>query len=284
MALKRRTYKRKYTRKRSAKPRTIRRTWRPLVGYKHGYATTYPSRHVVTQVSSAPGYGSVRQPFSPTLFTMLTYSITKDVTSSGDPANINAPFQLRMNSIYDPEVTTGAGQQQPRYTSALLGNNNSTAPYRKFRVHASSIKITIWSIGTTPSDGRALVYCYPARSDITAPTSLNEVNERAYVKVKPIASMYSANPRKLKHFTKAKWHLGYKDLRDVEHAAGNYAANPVDSVYWNIGLCDVAQTGATAHTKTMQVQVTYFVEFYELGDVSDSLRLDGSPPEDVLIV
>lgn len=235
---------------------------------KRTVTRAYKRNTQVAKIGMRVGAGNVKQPFPPTLFTMLTYSVTKDITTSGDPANISAPLQIRMNSIYDPEVALGGGQ--PRYTDTLLGDNNGTAPYHRYRVHSSAIKCTIWKPGTNATDGRDLFYIIPARDSVTVPSSLNEVQVRPYSKTVPCASMYSGQPRVLKHYTKAKWHLSHKDLRDVDNTAGTYTANPNEQVYWNIGICDVAQTGAGIHLVTVQVQVIYYVEFYELTDVADS--------------
>lgn len=216
---------------------------------------------------SQPGAGGVVQPFPPNLWTVLTYTVTRQYTTSGIAGAIAAPLQIRANSIYDPEVAVGGGQ--PRYTDSLLGDNNSTAPYRNYRVHASSIKVTLWKGGTTYTEND-LLYIIPSRATVSNPSTENEVVERPYSKTVPATAMYSGYPRTLKHFTKMKWHLGHKDLADVDNSSADFGHNPNEQIYWNIGVCDVSQVAPAAHNVQLQISVRYFVQFYTLSDVADS--------------
>lgn len=229
------------------------------------FRTAYRKQH--GKLSYTPGAGSVRQPFPPILWTTLSYTVTRNYTTSGIAGTIAAPLQIRANSIYDPEVAVGGGQ--PRYTDSLLGNNGSTAPYRNYRVHASAIRVRAWKGGTTFTD-TDLLYVIPGRDHLSNPSSENEVVERPYAKTRPMNSLYSQGPTTLKHFTKIKWHLGHKDLMDVDGSAAKYDSNPLEQVYWNIGVADVNQGSASAHSITLQISVIYFVQFYTLVDVADS--------------
>lgn len=213
---------------------------------------------------SPSGWMTTRSPFPPNLWTTFTYSEVASLqqTTGGVPAVL----QYRANGPFDPRVA--AGGLQPRYYDSLLGPDGGTAPYRTYRVHASKIKLSIFPTSTTAPAANGIITVIPQRSATSVPLTLAEQRERAYGKSCAVTTVGSWKPYKLGSFTKMKYHLGHKDLMDVDSTAARYDANPGEQVYWNI--CGCAIDGGQNLIVNVQVTITYYVQLYTLADVEDS--------------
>lgn len=260
-----RTYKKIYRKRKG-----MRNVWR---GGQH--RSQYPvaaqirerdsaMRRQMQRLGAKAGFGSVLSPFPPTLFTVFSYSETFNLAQA--VAGVPVIRTYRANGIFDPSQT-GVGIQ-PRYYDSLIGANNGTAPYQRYRVHASKISATVWPTSASAAAGNLLVSVIPRRSTVTSPSTIDEQRERPYGKHVPLTQTASYKPRKVRNYAKMKIHLSHKDLRDIDAASAQYNAVPTEEVYWDICQCDVAST--TVSTTTIQVTIKYFVELYTLNDVADS--------------
>lgn len=256
----RKSYKRKIRRRTGVK--------RPMsLGYVSKTASgRYRKRSGTSfqKIGGYAGYGSVASPFPPNLFTVMTY--TETVNAVQTVGGVPITLQYRANGPYDPRYATGG--IQPRYFDSLLGDNGSTAPYRNYRVHACKITVTCFNLNTSVGSGSMFVSVIPARSTVTAPSTVDEMRERPYSRIKALGPVPSWKPPMLKHFTKMKTHLGVKDLTDVPASAALFNTVPQEEVLWNISSCAVDSTA----TSSIRYQITlkYFVQLYTLADVADS--------------
>lgn len=210
------------------------------------------------------GWMTSRSPFPPNMWTTMSYSET--FTLSQSVGAVPAVRQYRANGPYDPRVA--AGGIQPRYFDSLLGPDGGTAPYRNYRVHASKIQLSVFPTVSTPASSNAIVSIIPARAATSTPSTVDEQRERPYSKSLATAGAGSWKPYKLSHFTKMKYHLGHKDLVDVDASAALYNANPSEEVYWNI--VGTALDGGQTIAFSCQITITYYVQLYTLVDVADS--------------
>lgn len=242
----------KYKQKRTTKKRT----------YKKKFSSKNKSR--TATIGGSAGYGITKSPFPSVLWCPLSYSETFTLlqTLSGTPI----VRTYAANGMFDPRVALGGGQ--PRYYDSLLGNNDTTAPYRFYRVHASAIKATIWPNQGNANSANCLISLIPRRRNITSPSTIDEQRERPYSKHIAMTTTGSYKPRVVKNFCKIKTHLGHKDLMDVDATAARYDQNPFELVDWDVVLTDVQ--GSAPASATIQVTITYFAQFYSLSDVADS--------------
>jgi len=215
-------------------------------------------------ISARPGFGMVRQPFAPNMFTTFTYADTVQLLQGG--AGTPGILQYRANGPFKPRVASGS--VQPRYFDTLLGTNGGTAPYDHYRVHAAKIVITIWPESPSAGSANGIVAVIPERSTISNCSSFEEVMERPYCKSVAMTTLGSYKPRKIKHFVKMKTILGVKDLADDVDSASLYNTNPNSQVYFNIYTCAVDFTDVLS--PRIQILITYFVQLYNLVDVADS--------------
>lgn len=223
-----------------------------------------PKHRTSAGLTSKPGYGNVRQPFPPNLWTTFTYSETFDLaqTLSGSP-DIQT---YRLNGMYDPNQT-GTGHQ-PRYFDTLLGADNGTAPYSNYRVYAAQARLTVYPTSTSATNSNGIIGLVPRRSNVASPATYNEIQERAYAKSKFISVLY-VKPTTISNYYKIKTHLGHKDLADVDDSAAAYNGNPNEEVYLDICACAIdSSTGVM--TVKCSITIVYFVQLYGLNDVADS--------------
>lgn len=222
-----------------------------------------PRRQVAT-IGGRYGYGNVRSPFPPILWTALSFTETVNISQ----ASIGVPqvTSYRANGMYDPRVALGG--LQPRYYDSLLGANDGSAPYRHYRVHSSAIEATVWPTTGNANAANCLLTLLPRRSVITSPGTIDEQRERPYSKHLAMTTTGSYKPRKFFNFIKMKTLLGHKDLQDVDNTAARYDNLPVEECIWDLLLCDVQ--GSAVAQATVQVTVTYYVQLYGLSDVADS--------------
>lgn len=215
-------------------------------------------------IGSRPGFGMVRQPFAPNLYTQFSYTESLQLiqTLPGVPGQ----FQYRANGLYDPRVIIGG--KQPRYYDSLLGTNNGTAPYDHYRVHSAKIVVTIWPESPSAGSSNGIIAVIPERSTVTAPSTFDEISERPYCRKVAMTSLGSYKPRKIKHYVKMKTILGHKDLSDVDSTAALYNALPNEEVYFNIYTCAVDASDNLS--PRIEVCITYYAQLYNLVDVADS--------------
>lgn len=215
-------------------------------------------------ITARPGYGMVRSPFAPNLFTTVSYCETAQLVQS--TGGVPGVLKYRANSCYDPRVATGGGQ--PRYWDTLTGTDGGDGPYNHYRVHAAKIVVTFWPESASAGSANGICAVIPERKDVAEPTTFDELSVRPYCKKISMTTLGSYKPRKIKHFVRMKTILGHKDLSDVDGSAALYNADPSEQVYFYIYSCAIDSTDTLS--PRIEVNITYFVQLYNLVDVDDS--------------
>jgi len=209
-----------------------------------------------------------RNPFRTGQIWKLTYSQQNDLTANGTQTyplyNI-----IRANSPYDPDQT-GTGNQ-PRYYDTLFGADNSSAPYRQYRVVRAVAKVSFMSNASTVSAiGDIAVQAQVVGGQVL--TSARELSEAANCKHNLIGSGYSSAAIKTITYdlnSKSMSRLlGIKDIKDDEDLVANYNANPASGINF-IAYWQPIQSSSVS-TITMRWTITYYVEAMTLNDVADS--------------
>jgi len=188
--------------------------------------------------------------------------------------DIPITYQFRGNSLYDPDYT-GVGSQ-PRWVDTFLGANDTSAPYNRYCVLASKCIVSIWQdptlTGTNGSTaGVVSVIPIAGTTAVTPPTSLKEIQERAFVRWKNVGNANSHKPLVIKHFakTKALW-SGASPLTDQTFSA-QYNNNPSKEWSWAISAVNIISgAGINLFSCYVTVRIKYYCMLNTLNDVANS--------------
>lgn len=204
-------------------------------------------------------------PFPPRMYRALTF--TKNFLLSNSTPGVASTVSFRANGAQDPEVAVSTASC--RYYGSLLGANDSTAPYRNYRVHASKILLEAWPRVATANQANVLISLIPRRTTISAPDDIDEMRNRPFSKTMAMTTSTSQSTRRIQNYVKMKTMLGVKDLNDslATAAAWNDVPQTTEEVYWDVSIVDVE--GAASGQCWVNVSIIYYMEFYTLNDVQD---------------
>lgn len=190
-------------------------------------------------------------PFPMRMFTKLGYH----QNTNRAPAALIDEFQYRMNSIYDPDYTTGG--HQPMFHDELA------AIYDRYRVHGFGYKITV-SGSNTP----IRVAVVPVNG-AAAPVDIEDCSEMKYSKntiVNAMANGYGAIRTFKGYFNIAKI-LGEKLTDDRDQAP--MGSNPSNILLFNVMVSTLdGATNITGYNIT--IDFTYFVELFDRKAITGS--------------
>jgi len=188
--------------------------------------------------------------------------------------DIPVSYQFRGNSLYDPDYT-GVGSQ-PRWVDTFLGANDTSAPYQRYTVLASKISVSIWQDPTltgTNGSTAGVVSLIPiaGTTAVTPPSSLKEMQERAFVRWRSVGNANSHSPLTLKHFakTKALWQ-GINVLTDTSFTS-QYNNNPQKEFSWVVSAVNIISgAGINLFSCYITVRIKYYCMLTTLNDVANS--------------
>lgn len=189
-------------------------------------------------------------------------------------ADLPVTSQFRGNSCYDPDYT-GIGSQ-PRWYDTFMGATGGTQPYRQCTVLASKIIVSVWqdpTLGGATGSVAGVVSIIPFVGASTAPLTLKEIQERAFVRWRNIGNANSSAPLVVKHFAKTKaLYQGVNPLNDIDNFQHDYNGNPNKQWYWAVNACNVINSGAGVQLFScwITVRIKYYVMLSSLNDVADS--------------
>lgn len=246
------------------------KVFKPQSYKKRKGGTQYPrkfpkSRRLVSDASKSVGRMTmVRNPdygFPDKLRTRLRYADTIALNGSA----VNNVF--RMNSLYDPDLTN-VGHQPCWYDQ--LCNSVGSAPYYKYRVLGSKIKVT-FTTSSAPSLAAANVcptLVFIDGSNVASLTygSATGVMENSGSKYAILQDKSGGNNSKTLTLT-------YSPQKDLGLSAGDdtigaaYNANPSAVYYAHVGKID---QGASASNTQIYVEIEYYVEFFQRNEAPQS--------------
>lgn len=195
--------------------------------------------------------------FPDRLFTKLKYEVIINTTQQ--TAGVLYEYVFRGNSLFDPDVTS-AGRQPTYY-------DQYAAVYNKYRVHASSCVVEMMN---DPSNASGIMVALTP-TDLANPFSnLYDYIQSPYSRSKVHA--FPGNATKLFGKMSTKKKLGLKTIANQEDCAAIVSANPSETWYWIIAADTISSTGNWQGN--FMVKLTYFVEFFDRGDVASSVSRD----------
>lgn len=258
-------YARKSTRRRFGRKSTFRS--RGAGGFRKKRFSKYR-----LSGNSGIGRGPSSSGFPLRMFKTFTYSgAAQKLTQAVTDVPISTIF--RGNSMYDPDYT-GIGSQ-PRWYDTFLGANDGSAPYSQCTVLASKITVSIWQDPTltgTSGSTAGVVSVIPYVGASTAPTSLKEIQERAFVRWKNVGNANSHKPLVIKHFAKTRaLYQGVNPLTNATNFQHAYNGNPNSAWYWTISAVNIISgAGINTFNCYISARIKYYVMLSSLNDVSNS--------------
>lgn len=197
--------------------------------------------------------------FPDCLRTTLTYS---DVIAI-NPASAVGQYTFRGNSVFDPDYTSAG--HQPYYRDQLA------APYARYRVYSSKIHVS----AVNEQVATALQVTIIPSSDVITFTGSTYPLEYPYARPLRMLGVGGIMTAAGTHSMSTQELLGLRprEVLDQDYSA-SIGSQPSSEWYWLI----VAQDLSAENIQTsMQVRITYDVEFYDRATVSPSFAVP-SPP------
>lgn len=183
------------------------------------------------------------------------YFTTLKYREIGNFNAVSTQVLFRGNSIFDPEQALGGGQP--------MGFDQLAVLYNKYRIHASSITISVVNRFTSNIPYTLTL----APSDTTAVAGRLALMEFPYAKWKLIPTLTS-QPVTLSSKILTKALLGYSTIVNEEQVASVVTDNPAEQWFWHVDI--TASDGLTAPNVDMVVSLNYQVEFYDRKDLPRS--------------
>lgn len=209
--------------------------------------------------------------FPQRMFKTFTYT-GENMKLSQSLTSIPAIQTFRGNSMYDPDFT-GVGSQ-PRWYDTLVGGNDTAAPYNQCTVLASKITICIWQDPTltgTSGSTAGIVSVLPRSGTSTPPSTIKEMQERAFVRWKNVGNANSHSPLVLKSYCKTKaLYTGFTPLANADFTS-SYNGNPSRQWYWDIQCVNIITgTGINLFSCYFTARIKYYCMLSQLNDVANS--------------
>lgn len=215
-------------------------------------ASNYDGR--MTMVRN-PDYG-----FPDKLRTRLRYA--DSISLNGNVNNI-----FRMNSLYDPDLS-GVGHQPCWYDQ--LCNTVGYAPYYKYRVLGSKIKVTFTQVSapSLAASNFGPILCFidgSNQASLTYSTAAGVMENSG--------SKYTILQDKSGGSNSKTLTLTYSPQKDLGLSAGDdtigaaYNANPSAIYYAHVGKID---QGTNTSITQIYVEIEYYVEFFQRNEANQS--------------
>lgn len=162
-------------------------------------------------------------------------------------------FQIRGNSLYDPNLT-GAGTQ-PRGFDIL------NQLYSKYRVLGSSIDFQLVQNSTSAATANTLVGIVP-QPTTTSPSDVTDIANQPRARWRLTGPNHGSGPIRVRHYmsTRKIFGLSKREVADEDYAA-DVGANPSNLWIWNISSGTLDGT-STVNAESV-ITVTYYAVFYK---------------------
>lgn len=194
----------------------------------------------------------LKDPFPPEFRTKISWSPSVWLAA---PGTTNTACLIRVNDIYDPDVTNVFSNDQPLFTDQLC---SATGPYNAFYVNSWKCKFELCnasgsgggSAGDLALDGY-LVQGATSSTDVDTFAELSASPGRQTFLIGPRAG----SPMKVLYINGSQSAIT-PNSRDADHS-GSYQASPAKPIYVALGL----KNAYTTDTGTIQCYVKVTVEF-----------------------
>lgn len=195
----------------------------------------------------------LKDPFPPEWRTKLTWAPSTYLMA---PGTTNGCLVIRVNDIYDPDVSNVLGNDQPLYTDQIL---SATGPYQLFHVNSWKAKITLCNVSGSGggSSGDLALDGYV----IQGGTSSTDVDTFAEDQFSAGRQTFMLGPKTASGNMKTIYFNGSQRAytpasKDID-ACGTYGASPSKPIFLSVGL----KNAFTTDTGTIQCYIKVVVEY-----------------------
>lgn len=173
-------------------------------------------------------------------------------------------YQYRLNSIYDPDYTTGIGDL------SAWGYTEAAALYKYYRVDVASYRIEL----TTLSANAYVFVAFPSNDTSVAAGDTQLWPAWPYSKMQVVGGDTGSSRATIRHRLDLATFTGARNFKSSENFSSLMGVNPVDVVYLNVGVYNVNPSRAAAAGDLAWTPVfTFEVELWEQTDnISQLLR------------
>lgn len=214
---------------------------RKMVPYRRRYRRRRPRRNRIQYSISR----TIAQP--DTFYVKLKYN--QLVQKS--PATFVYSHQFRGNSVFDPDFTSGGGQP--------VGFDQYATLYMNYQVLGSSIKVRL--VNESAVSCGMVVYPSITSTLVTYDEGIGNVYSKNIV----VGPLTGNNIRGISNFIRTKKLIG-RSVDSVNYGA-SITTNPASPWYWNIEGRNM--DGVTNIDATLQVQLVYYVKFWNRATIVD---------------
>jgi hypothetical protein len=180
-----------------------------------------------------------------------------------------SPISVGVSNITNTAPTSGStfAANYPAGLQYLLGSaGGGGAPYGKYRVLRSSIKIMVTS-GTTNSQGNTNVVLFPTNDYYSySGYSFQTLMEQPFA-VRKMLGNWASNDSVVnlsKTLTPEKvYGLIDPQLVRVDAYTGSYNTDPTNNWWWYVVLQNTAGSGGAAQVLDMQIELVQRIEFFD---------------------
>lgn len=207
------------------------------ISYKKGYTALY-----LRKPTTVPDAMFVRLDYFDNVDSITGVSGTSDAL-------------YRVTSAFAPGITISGHQP--------LGFDQFAALYQRYRVLSCGIDVSIINLGSF----NGIFGIVPNITNVVAFTAIDDVGEAVRSKLSKWIAPASRTSERLTHYATTREVMGLekRELYDDSIAAA-VTGNPVRGFYWHV----VYHTTSGVTSYSMNVRITYYVEFYERNQLGPS--------------
>lgn len=174
----------------------------------------------------------------------VKWELSKTLTTSSIDT-----YQFRLNSIYDPDLTTGIT------SLSVLGWTELNSLYQLYKVYGC--KVEIWCVNTYGSNQMNQIAFYPDAYNTSVVSSASVASAQPMAMFKCITNTGGPNVSYMKRYYSMKKVVGHTITDDNYGAL--MGANPTNVVIGNLVIQNIP-TGATSIT--FNIRLTYYTNCY----------------------
>jgi len=226
----------------------------PTAGYQQGKKRRILSRRATPKVQmlSAPG-----TPFPTRCKAQLRYTSYANLNPVIGSVNLQ---YVRCNGIYDPDASGVGGQ--PR------GFDQYAQLYDQYTVNNARLKIWVASSNSATYGTDKVLAGISIVDGVTTTPAIDNCADRPYTTFKLINSTAAASDQMIT----SNWNRAKRFPKDqtYQSLSAQIAANPAEEEFFQIWLYSAYFPLASSCSVTVQYEVVYDVEFYELKQIPAS--------------
>lgn len=196
-------------------------------------------------------------------FTKLKYSTVYNAADASTALGYYNSFDFRGNGPYDPEAALGGGQP--------YGFDQLAAIYQRYRCYASKIRVKVHNLtgsSTTPYFMAVFPYATGA-----APTDAGwyvNAAEQPYSRYVTRNAFDSSPTLKSVMSTAKIYGVNKTMVKSDTQFQSLVSTTPSYEWFWKVSFGQISPTVTSANTFNLQIDITYYMEFFDRAPINRS--------------